>query len=51
MLRSTDSAEPLNWVGDPKHPEHDELLEWIGGTFDPEAFDLSEVNRLLRPMP
>lgn len=24
---------------DPKHPEHAEFLEWIGGPFDPEAFN------------
>ena len=29
---------------DPEHPEHEEMLEWIGGEFDPEAFDLDEVN-------
>jgi hypothetical protein len=40
----------LEALGDPKHPEHDELLEWIGGSFDPEAFDLDGVNRLLRAM-
>ena len=33
---------------DPKHPEHKEYLEWIGDTFDPDAFDVDEVNRLLR---
>ena len=38
----------LEAITDPKHPEHEELKEWIGGTFDPEAFDLDEVNRLLR---
>jgi len=21
------------------------MVEWVGGEFDPEAFDLSEVNR------
>jgi len=23
------------------------MLEWAGGSFDPEAFDLDEINRLL----
>jgi Plasmid pRiA4b ORF-3-like protein len=40
----------LEAIADPKHPEHDELLEWIGGSFDPEAFNLNEVNRHLRAM-
>jgi hypothetical protein len=37
-------------IRDPQHPDHSELSEWIGGSFDPEAFDLDEVNRLLRAM-
>jgi hypothetical protein len=24
------------------------MLDWIGGEFDPEFFDLDEVNRLLK---
>lgn len=32
-------------IKDPKHPEHDELLEWAGGSFDPEAFSVEEVSR------
>ena len=30
---------------DPKHEEHEEMTEWIGDEFDPEAFDLDEVNQ------
>ncbi len=41
----------LEAVGDPRHPEHGELLEWVGGAFDPEAFDRNEVNRHLRAIP
>lgn len=37
----------LEAVQNPKHPEHDELLEWVGGEFDPEAFDLEAVNGAL----
>lgn len=38
----------LRAIANPKHPEHDEYLEWIDGGFDPERFDLEEVNdRLL----
>jgi hypothetical protein len=31
-------------LADPTHGEHAEFLSWIGGSFDPEAFDLGEVN-------
>ena len=40
----------LQALNNPKHPEHEGYLEWIGGTFDPDAFDLDEVNRLLHAM-
>ncbi len=35
--------ELLAALGDPAHPEHAEFLEWVGGEFDPEAFDPTEV--------
>mgnify|MGYP001327330661 CR=1 FL=1 len=34
--------------GDPGHDRHDELLEWIGGGFDPEAFDVAETDEALK---
>ncbi|MCC7362304.1 MAG: plasmid pRiA4b ORF-3 family protein [Anaerolineales bacterium] len=40
----------LKALHNPRHPEHDEYLEWIGGQFDPEAFDLEQVNAQLRGM-
>jgi hypothetical protein len=43
-------ADFLAAVGDPNHPEHADMLEWIGGAFDPEAFDLSAVNKELGAM-
>ncbi len=30
------------------HSEHKNILKWVGGAFDPEAFDLDRVNRRLR---
>jgi Plasmid pRiA4b ORF-3-like protein len=38
----------LEAIGDPKHPEHRDILIWIGGTFDPNGFDLNAINRTLR---
>jgi hypothetical protein len=32
------------------HHEHEEYLNWIGGEFDPEAFNLEEVNTRLRQL-
>jgi hypothetical protein len=34
----------LDKLQDPNHEEHDDVLEWAGGEFDPEEFDLDEVN-------
>ena len=35
-------------MADPKHPERQELLDWIGKPFDPEAFNLNAINLLLK---
>jgi len=39
--------EFLEAIADPKHEEHESYLEWVGGEFDPEAFDLDEANGML----
>lgn len=31
-------------ISDKKHPEHKEMLDWVGGYFDPEEFDIEKVN-------
>jgi len=41
-------ANLLEAIQDPDHDEHDEMLEWVGGEFDPEEFDPDEVNFRLR---
>jgi hypothetical protein len=41
-------ADFLAALGDPTHYEHDMWTEWIGGSFDPEAFDREAVNRRLK---
>jgi hypothetical protein len=40
-------AEFLEAIRNANHPEHDEMLAWCGGAFDPEAFSLDEVNEAL----
>lgn len=35
--------EFLEAIRNPKHPEHKEMLEWIGEPFDPERFDAKDV--------
>jgi Plasmid pRiA4b ORF-3-like protein len=37
----------LEAIRDPEHEQHAELLEWVGGGFDPEDFSVEEVNRQL----
>ena len=38
----------LEALKDPKHKQHKEFIEWIGGKFDPERFNLDEVNATMR---
>jgi hypothetical protein len=41
-------AEFLEAMADPEHEEHDSYLEWVGDEFDPETFDIEQVNELLK---
>lgn len=38
----------LEIIQDPEHPEHEEMLEWVGGSFDPEDAELDEANQQLK---
>lgn len=40
--------EFLEAIGNPKHPDHENMVAWCGGAFDPDAFDVDEINRFLR---
>jgi hypothetical protein len=42
FLDAIQSADP---------PEHEEMLEWVGGSFDPEDAELDEINMLLKTTP
>jgi hypothetical protein len=37
----------LEVIADPEHEEHDDLAEWLDDDFDPDAFDIDEVNAML----
>jgi Plasmid pRiA4b ORF-3-like protein len=39
--------EFLAAIGDPEHDEHESMLEWVGGSFDPEAFDPADFEHRL----
>lgn len=39
----------LDVLANPKHKEHQELREWVGDHFDPEAFSVDQVNKYLSP--
>jgi len=41
-------TELLGVIGDPGHPEHESMLAWVGGGFDADAFDRSDMTRRLR---
>jgi hypothetical protein len=36
-------TELLAAIADPEHPDYEELLEWLGGNFDPDDFDAASV--------
>lgn len=40
----------LEAIRDPAHEQHEELLDWLGDGFDPEAFSVDELNRRLAPL-
>ncbi|MFA5702684.1 MAG: plasmid pRiA4b ORF-3 family protein [Advenella sp.] len=37
----------IDVMADSKHPEHQQMMEWYGRPYNPEAFDLEEVNQRL----
>ena len=38
----------LEALADPGHEDHDMLMEWVGGKFDPEAFDVEALDQALK---
>lgn len=40
----------LEAIQDTTHPEHKNMLEWLGGSFDPEEFDIDLINQELKTL-
>jgi hypothetical protein len=40
-------ADFVKAIRNPRHPEHTDMLEWVGGAFDPDKLDLPGINRML----
>lgn len=38
-------AQFLEILGDRDHKQHDDMVRWIGGVFEPNGFDLNRINR------
>ena len=43
-------ANLLKALKNPKHPEHKDMVEWLGRPIDPEAFDVAHVNTWLKKL-
>lgn len=41
----------LETLGNQKAPDHDDMLRWVGGYFDPEGFDVNRTNAALHDLP
>jgi hypothetical protein len=41
-------AELLEAIADPTHENHHERIEWLGGEFDPEHFDVDEITEAMQ---
>lgn len=41
-------VEFLEAIKDREHDEHEELLEWVGGSFKPEHFDPAAATKAMK---
>jgi hypothetical protein len=41
----------LDALRDPAHEQHDEMNHWVGDDYDPNAFSIDAVNRMITPLP
>lgn len=42
--------EFIDAMSDANHPSHEDMIEWWGEPFDPEAFDLDAINSMFHPV-
>lgn len=47
MSADRPAEEFLKAISDPQHEEHDDVVAWFGGDFDPEFLDLEAVEAIL----
>jgi hypothetical protein len=40
----------LDALKDPAHEQHDEMNDWVGDDYDPDALSIDVVNRMLTPL-
>lgn len=40
----------LDIIVNKKHPERNEMLEWLGGHYDPAHFDINNINKVMRKL-
>ena len=40
--------DKLEAIRDPRHPEHEDIIDWMGADFDPDKFDLDSINKALK---
>ena len=40
----------LEAIADPEHKEHEDMLEWLGGPFDPTEFQAEEATRFMQEL-
>jgi hypothetical protein len=40
----------LEVIRNPTHEEHEDMMDWLGGEYDPDAFSVDDVNQRLAPL-
>ena len=43
-------ANLLETIKHPNHAEYEETMEWLGGRYNPDAFDVAKVNKCLKKL-